>query len=301
STIPQLQSHIYQLSYAIEAQTLILHGLMTQRSEARRKLNRFLDPMARLPLELQSHIFLAVDLDVDPPKPHPDAPPMVFLSVCGLWRDIALATPKLWDRLSIDYPSRRPHYSELGKLWLSRARSHPLLLSLHGALSLDGSAQDLVATYSNQLEHLSLRALSPYSLESPCTNFHVNPALRLPLLKTLSFDADREANFGNMREWLRFLAAASELSSLTLCNASFNDFRDYNEPGSFYLASLDTLHLGRPCTWTLTNKHGCNANVLRHLTLPALKVLSVSHFNLHYQDFLAFPTRSSPRLESLHI
>ncbi|KAJ7748784.1 hypothetical protein DFH07DRAFT_713969, partial [Mycena maculata] len=52
------------------------------------------DPLARLPLEISSEIFL----QCLPPLPEPGAHhvPMLFLNICNAWTSIALSTPALW-------------------------------------------------------------------------------------------------------------------------------------------------------------------------------------------------------------
>ncbi|KAK7048860.1 hypothetical protein R3P38DRAFT_1880141 [Favolaschia claudopus] len=141
--ISKLQEATDELSSAIDAQTAILQDLITRRADARKRLNLLLDPMARLPLEIQSHIFLEVC--VDQPDNAPNSPPILFLSVCRLWREIALSTPKLWAKIQIDSPPPGHHYIELCELWLERARSLPLTITLHGSLRLEESLRDLLA------------------------------------------------------------------------------------------------------------------------------------------------------------
>ncbi|KAK7048942.1 F-box domain-containing protein [Favolaschia claudopus] len=300
SVVRQLREHLDELSSSIVAQEAVLHNLRTQRSEARRKLNRFLDPMARLPFEIQSHIFLSVDLDSEPPRPDSNAPPMIFTNVCRLWRDIALATPKLWDALLLDLP-RGPQYAEFCKLWLSRACSHSLSLKLSGSLKLQGDIQELVTTYRNQIENLSFTALSPYSLEVPCMVFYLDPRFPLSSLKTLSFEADEDADFSTMSRWLGVLRAAPALASLTMRNMSF--LVGYGElpPRTLTLPSLEVLHVGQPYRFAVYRKDGSTAVVLQYLTLPALKTLNVSDVDISKQEFVSFLSRSSPTLESFHL
>jgi hypothetical protein len=94
SSPTQLLERIEELSSAIDAQKHILEDLETSRSNARRNLNAIRDPMARLPLKMSSEIFIRCL----PANPGPDSAnaPMIFLSICHLWSDIAFATPSLW-------------------------------------------------------------------------------------------------------------------------------------------------------------------------------------------------------------
>ncbi|KAJ7133518.1 hypothetical protein C8R44DRAFT_664068, partial [Mycena epipterygia] len=96
----QLRTHIADLSSAIHRQKQVLRDLEQKRSDVRRDLNSFLDPMARLPLEVSSDIFM--HCLPTPSEPDPSAAPMVLLAVCRLWSHIALSTPSLWAVIHVD-------------------------------------------------------------------------------------------------------------------------------------------------------------------------------------------------------
>ncbi|KAK7048970.1 hypothetical protein R3P38DRAFT_3257526 [Favolaschia claudopus] len=299
STIPELRSHIDDISSAIEAQELLLRGLYTQRSEAQQKLNFFFDPMARLPLELQSHIFLQVSVDGHS-NPELNGLPMVLLTVSRMWRDIALSTPRLWCMLVMDYLPRGPDYSQICDMWLSRARTLPLSLTLSGSPPLEQSVRDLVKRYRDQVASLTLE-LSPDeddNLLSLYLLFSLDEGLRLSSLKTLSIGARETAYFSGIAEWLDVFRAAPVLSSFTLYNISTHEIDD-SQP--LYLASLEILHLGQPYTWTMLGESGSSCAILQYLTLPALKTLSLSEYDIPDEEFVAFFSRSAPPLESLDV
>ncbi|KAJ7080465.1 hypothetical protein C8R44DRAFT_824276 [Mycena epipterygia] len=65
----ELRTRIADLSSTIEHQKQILKDLENSRSDARRDLNSLLDPMARMPLEILSDIFM----QCLPVTPRPDA------------------------------------------------------------------------------------------------------------------------------------------------------------------------------------------------------------------------------------
>ncbi|KAJ6483010.1 hypothetical protein DFH09DRAFT_1107161 [Mycena vulgaris] len=66
----------------------------SRKSAAQAQLNAILDPVARLPLEISSDIFLKCL----PSRPAPGAHhiPMLFLNVCNSWMDIVVSTAQLW-------------------------------------------------------------------------------------------------------------------------------------------------------------------------------------------------------------
>ncbi|KAJ7174072.1 hypothetical protein C8R43DRAFT_873462, partial [Mycena crocata] len=93
-SVADLQKHIEDLSCAIELQKQVLRDLEKHKSKVQGRLNAILDPVARLPLELSSDIFLrCVSGDAAPDK---HSAPMIFLGVCRSWSDIALSTALLW-------------------------------------------------------------------------------------------------------------------------------------------------------------------------------------------------------------
>ncbi|KAK7000399.1 hypothetical protein R3P38DRAFT_3219299 [Favolaschia claudopus] len=284
---------------------------MSWHNKALHRLNLCTDPMARLPLEIQSLIFLHVPISTPffvryrhptrgwMPRPTPDARPMVFLGVCRLWRDIALSTPKLWSEIELELP-RGPEYISLCKLWLTRARSLPLSLSLHGSLDLDESVQDLVDQYSHQLERLTL---SPLWTETPGPGIpFTTEDMLLPSLEILTFQATDGFKFDRMTQWLGILSVAPMLSRLYLVDVHFESEGDEELPsGPLTMACLSILFLGAPFFWDLTGDQGSTCRILRYLTLPTLKHLSISSSDLSYKEFVAFLSRSSPSLELLRL
>ncbi|KAJ7902854.1 hypothetical protein B0H14DRAFT_2329532, partial [Mycena olivaceomarginata] len=99
SQADQLRTRISDLDTEIDLQKRLLRKLEDDKRIAQRQLNAVLnavlDPVARLPLEISSEIFLQ---SLDAPFPQRGAlhTPMLLLSICSAWTDIALATPALW-------------------------------------------------------------------------------------------------------------------------------------------------------------------------------------------------------------
>ncbi|KAJ7719978.1 hypothetical protein B0H14DRAFT_2283183, partial [Mycena olivaceomarginata] len=83
-------------------------------------------PVLMLPNEITVEIFKHF-LPVYPRCPTLDSP----TRICRQWRKIALATPTLWQAISISYPQLAfEHQLDLCNSWLGRSRSHPLELEL---------------------------------------------------------------------------------------------------------------------------------------------------------------------------
>ncbi|KAK7052054.1 hypothetical protein R3P38DRAFT_1634593 [Favolaschia claudopus] len=314
SQVAALQIHIDGLLSAIEVQKNVLQGLMSQHKEAQRKMNFFLDPMAQLPLEIQSMIFVfARQLGSEIPEPNPRSPPMVFLSVCRMWRDIALSTPALWSEIQLDSLPRGSNYLELGNIWLKRARALPLSVKLNGSMRLDRSVENLIARFSHQIEDLTLE-LAPKRMDK-CQHdfwtryiqFEPREGASLSSLKTLSIKAEDEEEFyfEYRGEWLDMLRGAPELSGFSMQNMIYSDqwAEPKPEPQPLTLASLHTLHLGKPYehALALAGTHQNSSVILEYLTLPALRVLSLSYLDIADETLVSFLERSSPPLESLHL
>ncbi|KAJ6488930.1 hypothetical protein C8R45DRAFT_778562, partial [Mycena sanguinolenta] len=91
---------IVALDSEIELQKKLLGGLENDKALALRQLNAALDPVARLPLEISSEIFLQ-SLAARPGESREG--PARLLRICSAWTDIALSTPHLWRNICIHF------------------------------------------------------------------------------------------------------------------------------------------------------------------------------------------------------
>ncbi|KAJ7858778.1 hypothetical protein B0H13DRAFT_2075697 [Mycena leptocephala] len=288
-SVPELRTHIDELSSAIDAQRRILRDLENKRSKAQSELNSILDPMAKLPVEVSSDIFLLCISDT--PRPDPCCAPMLFLNICHLWSDIALATPTLWASIDIESHSRGAHFDELCKIWLSRARNLPLSFILRFRGSVDRCIQNLATEHIPQLQNLELYVDTSEDLQRVEGPF--------PSLKTLEIAAiDRSGALellNNIHESVEILRAAPVLLECDFMNIYYAE--DFHSFGQEHLTHtcLQHLRLGKP-------KIADNsAYILRYLTLPALKSLEIANLDIENDEFLSFLTRSSPPLQSLRV
>ncbi|KAJ6516810.1 hypothetical protein C8R47DRAFT_405371 [Mycena vitilis] len=117
-TVEELQARITTLSTKIDVQKNVLRSLEKEKSLAQRQLNSVLDPVARLPLEISSEIFLQ---SLPPfPKAGAEHVPMLLLNVCHAWTDIALSKPELWAGIQITFPCT-PTFKDGVQTCLNRA------------------------------------------------------------------------------------------------------------------------------------------------------------------------------------
>ncbi|KAJ7649839.1 hypothetical protein FB45DRAFT_708071, partial [Roridomyces roridus] len=91
-----------EISLDIERQQEVLRGLERSKSFIQQQLNALRDPVASLPLELSSEIFLQC-LPKHKPQPGALEVPMLLLNVCTAWTNIALSVPALWDTIVVHF------------------------------------------------------------------------------------------------------------------------------------------------------------------------------------------------------
>ncbi|KAK7022453.1 hypothetical protein R3P38DRAFT_1118775 [Favolaschia claudopus] len=292
----ELQKEIAALSSEIEAQKAILDDLIGRRSRAQRNLNAVLDPMARLPLELQSKIFvlcLPDDRYKLPSRPNPKLAPMLVSNVCHLWQDIALSTPELWTHVWMESSPRPANYFLLYGIWLERSCSLPVFLILESTSVLAEAVKRLVDRAAPRVEQFSLHLSA-----SPHDEYRI-PRLPFQSLKRLNIAVQDQKPF-NVYDWIDFMRMSPGLSYFSF-SASFSrvvavDFQ------FFTLAALKELHLGEHFA---SDEPNINPTMLlKYITLPALETLGIHCCRIIpdlISDFTAFILRSSPPLRSLAI
>ncbi|KAJ7464803.1 hypothetical protein B0H11DRAFT_2051473, partial [Mycena galericulata] len=152
-SVHDLEAQIEKISADIAGQKKTLADLEKSKSLVQRQLNAIRDPVARLPLEISSEIFL----QCLPPSSEPWAyhAPMLFLNICNTWTDIALSVPALWATIRIVLP-RAEGFTELLATWVQRARSYPLSVSLFNNFDDSEGSAPLIWQYGQQLKHLEL-------------------------------------------------------------------------------------------------------------------------------------------------
>ncbi|KAJ7490698.1 hypothetical protein FB451DRAFT_1513555, partial [Mycena latifolia] len=277
---------IDEISSAITRQKEILRALEQDKSDVRRDLNSIFDPMARVPLEISSNIFMRCL----PMHQGPDSTtaPMVFLAVSNLWSNIALSTPSLWTTMRIQSP-RAETFDELLVTWIQRARGLPM--SVFVTRSLDERIQLSIKEHAPRLGNLRVSIETDLDLE------HMGMAT-FSSLKTLLIDGAPMRRLDNLhlKTCLDVLQAAPGLVECDLINIDYE--RTYGSPPQpMTHSSLQHLRLGRPDY--KFSEDSSSAGILPRLTLPALQTLIISNFDIAPEESISFLGRSSPPLLSL--
>jgi hypothetical protein len=320
-SVKELRARVEKISDEIELQKKFLAKLRSDKSLVQRQLNAVLDPVARLPPEISSDIFLhrlspapALDLPPSGARGGPDPYLILLLTVCNAWTTIALSTPDLWTAIDIIFPCAEG-FPEILETWLQRARNRPLSISLRGNFD-DPSVSviyPIIWKHSQQLRSLEICADTENEdteNEEDGTR-HVDLFLGmlksgpLPLLKTLAIRGllDESGLFGPLREFsgpqiLELLSLAPNLMECIFhdvdCVSGLSDLDP--RPKNLILPNLRRLSFG-PRTTIPDGDDG----ILRCLSVPRLEALSVSRSNLSPNDLISFLERSSPPLQELVI
>ncbi|KAF7361517.1 F-box domain-containing protein [Mycena sanguinolenta] len=156
-SVEELRERIEQISSDINRHqdAELLKKLQQAKIQLHCQLNQLVDPIARLPLEISSEIFLQT-LDSFP-KPASFHPPMLFLNVCSTWTAIASSTPAIWSSTRIDFPRSFAFWMWLLPVWLGRAHNCPLTVRFGGDFHhWNHDVSGVIWKHGGQLKHLEI-------------------------------------------------------------------------------------------------------------------------------------------------
>ncbi|KAJ7440342.1 hypothetical protein B0H11DRAFT_1827998 [Mycena galericulata] len=279
-TEEKLQACIDRISADIDLQKKALKLLELEKSVFQRQLNRHRDPVAKLPLEISSEIFVRCL----PSRPEPGATtiPMLFLNVCNSWTDIAVSTPALWTSIHLNFP-RVEGFRVVLRAWLQRARQHPLFLSIHG--EFDGHVAAIVRQHAPKLQNLEIFHDEDYNVLSEIPG-------PLSSLETVTFGTSGGASPMLGRGIADISRLAPNLVDCTFVNVTLSDSTCLDAGVVVVLPNLRHLKIG-------DSNVSAAANRLRYLSLPSLQTLTLSMSFIAGDDLIFFLQQSSPPLQSL--
>ncbi|KAJ7641585.1 hypothetical protein FB45DRAFT_359769 [Roridomyces roridus] len=298
-SIPDLEARVEGLSWNIERQREILRKLERDKSLVQRQLNAARDPVARLPLEISSEIFL----QCIPPQPVPEADkaPMFLLNVCNTWTDIALSVPALWSKIWIPKALESLTAEALTagmERWLRRAGTGRLL-DITMERPLDSVVASLIGHYSSRLERLDICVCSS-SADDNLQNANIFDVAqlepRLPFLRTLIFRPSPSHQYRGefpVPTVFHLLRAAPELTELSVSALSVLIDPVGKWTAEVVLPNLRRLEYGYD--------YFEGAGALRYLSTPRLEFLSLDSLESPDSDIVSFLQRSSPPLREVII
>ncbi|KAJ7727243.1 hypothetical protein B0H16DRAFT_1894538 [Mycena metata] len=272
-SVTELEARIAQISSDIALQQEVLKNLERKKSADQRQLNAIRDPVARLPLEISSEIFLGCLTSQRKPGAH--VAPLLFLNICNAWTDIALSTPAMWDTIELYFPG-----ADCLRSWLPRAGKRMLTIALDRGL--DHSVAAILHQHATQLKHLTLREEVDDELRTLAAAVESFPQLDNLIIGGLP---DKYGDFEAFRSSavLELLRLTPNLVELTFHSIQIEGFTG----GKLVLSRLTSLKFGE-----LSNAD----RILMPLTTPALEKLVLHDASIYFSLFLR---RSSPPLDKL--
>ncbi|KAJ7302105.1 hypothetical protein DFH08DRAFT_978212 [Mycena albidolilacea] len=287
----------------------LLTKLKHDRTLARRELNAVLDPVARLPLEISSEIFLSCLATSGTRFPQPGALhlPMLLLNVCAAWSRIAVSTPSLWAGIRILFQDGPQSLQKLVPRWLARAGNRPLSLSLSGYATFDSKVLRIVWSRARQLKHLELCEVEPerrsprqckLEREQRLGGWTMNlweggtdpgSLLALETLAVRGLEGSPRASRFPSRQILELLRLAPNL-----IDCLFRDVWVEFPPRGDKRARLVLPKLRR----LVFGESNWSRDVLSHLNLPAIETLAADVHSAS-AELLPFLEASSPPLREL--
>ncbi|KAK7059916.1 hypothetical protein R3P38DRAFT_2598161 [Favolaschia claudopus] len=292
--------------------------LLFEKEAAQKRLDDYKYPVLTLPNEIVSEIFeLLVPLyPVCPPQAGSSSPTLLS-HICSTWRQIAIATPRLWRAIAVSFSrgsksmaSRRQ--VELAEAWLRRSGCCPLSLEIRRdafrELQKKGSGghgqriYTIMAAHRDRWEHLRVSSSvigrqvfrGPMPLlrslclddgrDSPATAFE-----QAPLLRSLSFQVTSYSYFNNplatvTLPWLQFTSLALDTKSPSFAPPleQLQNLTHLELNISDYFRK-PRIRFARVQSLVLKDerrrtRRDENHEILRNLTTPALRHLTVWTF-----------------------
>ncbi|KAK7018486.1 F-box domain-containing protein [Favolaschia claudopus] len=208
STLAAERALLARLEHKILSLNHSLNLLLEEKLAVQKRLDAYVYPVLTLPNELTAEILLHTlpPYPFCPPLAGPKSP-LVLTQVCRLWREIALATPKLWRAMAL---SGSLPVLNLNNLRLDRAGRFPLSIYVNERFLLDEEAAlESVLPYRVRCEYLQLRL----GYESAFEFLSLLDG-ELPLLRHLDLEFDDECPYN-----VELAASAAPL----LCSVVLHD------------------------------------------------------------------------------
>ncbi|KAJ7149544.1 hypothetical protein C8R46DRAFT_1125491 [Mycena filopes] len=326
------RTRVADIDAQIQSLELALSVLRAERAVVAGPLEAYIYPVLTLPTEITSAIFL----HLLPPYPvHPpitgSSSPIVVAHVCRDWREIALASPALWQRFLVTFEGiniSEERQAELCELWARRSSSWPLSIQLknHREHRIRSAAWGVIVAHRARWEQMLLRFDGPQMLLLPTVD-GLMPLLRhlditlprwttsapltfleAPLLRTVIFNHSAAAVIPV--PWAQITSLVlkdvfmdectpvlEETRSLMHCELELlSDENSVSRP-DISLPSLETLTL-------TTTAHYTSTGLLGTFTAPALRTLVVAMLLLGDDpvgELRPFVSRVTDTLQTLHV
>ncbi|KAJ7476336.1 hypothetical protein B0H11DRAFT_2031995 [Mycena galericulata] len=259
----------------------VANNLEHTASNIQRQLNNLHDPLARLPWEISSEIFIRY---LPPPDEYPHISDiLLLLNVCTLWTEVALPTTRIWAKLYINIPDdATAEFREVFSRWLLRSRGIPLSLALTGPSVPDPETLDIVVKHAHHLQELEL--------PSPSYLRMFLLGIGFPALTSLDVDT-AEAGHRTPSDLKEFVQVLQSAPSLVYCDLGDTPERRSGTPDGTRHVRLKSL--------IIVDEYGDASDMLDILTLPILEKLTLPVEEVDVRHLNTFLVRSSPPLDTM--
>ncbi|KAJ7641690.1 hypothetical protein FB45DRAFT_1125683 [Roridomyces roridus] len=291
STAAQIRAQIKEVLIQKEANRETLKQLHLQKIHLRRQLNAVKDPVARLPLEVSSEIFT---LCLHSCQNTSANTPILLMTVCHEWSNIALSTPTLWATLRIVFPKANS-YKEVLSTRLERARNRPLHVSIEFTGPADPNVLSLLWRHPAQLKSLSV-FLGPTEHSFAPGIFDAMTPPKLDSLTTLIFRCGTEVKCCHWSYLIRLLRCSPNLIQLGLDNVTPLDM--WTDKCA---KDLVFPHLRQIIFSQHSDRVQGSPDFLKTVFAPQLQTLylPISRTDFTHNDFHSLLRRSLPPLQEL--
>ncbi|KAK7018478.1 F-box domain-containing protein [Favolaschia claudopus] len=190
----QDRARLAELEHQIQELERTLAALRLEECAVKDRLNAYKYPVLSLPHEIVAEIFLRFipAYPACPPLAGSESP-VLLTHICRMWRETALATPRLWRAVCLSAMERasfNPNY-----IWLNRAGCCPLSIRLNerDSYALSGPAlAAAIAPHRARCEYLKIRLAFQGAVPAIEGEFsilhHLDLELDVHLSKTVVFD-----------------------------------------------------------------------------------------------------------------
>ncbi|KAF7361500.1 hypothetical protein MSAN_01183500 [Mycena sanguinolenta] len=295
-SVQELRARILKFDSEIERQMELLKTLEQDKSIVQSQLNAVLDPVARLPLEISSEIFLQFFVLCET-RPVPT----VLLNICRAWAVIAKSTAALWTAVHIDFPCG-DDLAQVLPIWFQRAQNYPLsiTISLRGRFSSwNHHVSSVIWKHGEKFKHLEIlhdddfadteldETVDLFGESDEDTNW-----LSLPLLETLTIRCQHRQRMYFASQIFELIRQAPNIVELSFGKIALDFDGDSDADSDEKLLAPTLRRLVFEDDYT-------DDSFLNFVSLPALNALCLPVYYVTGENLLAFLERSGAPLRDL--
>ncbi|KAK6996917.1 hypothetical protein R3P38DRAFT_3068450, partial [Favolaschia claudopus] len=173
--ISQIRAHLLPHEAELASLDALIQDLCVQRDRVKDYVDShkaLISHPRRLPQDILEEIFLACLPTAHNAVMSVTEPPLLLGRICGRWRSITFALPRLWASLHIHVDYVRWDEERVAAIdeWLKRASPFPLSIYVHGrdgpGFNDDPAVVDILTRHSSYWSTLHLYKLSPEAVSS---------------------------------------------------------------------------------------------------------------------------------------